>query len=85
MLVFSYGTLQHGFHNHHFMEKASKEGYVSKFAKNLIEIYRGRKEFLMKLIEDLKVKFDDEIVISFLEVLDSDKDEDIISAINSMS
>lgn len=69
----------------HFIEKATNENYVTKNARHIINLFKDRKEFVMKVIKDTVDKHGTAITVKFLEELDDVKDLEYIQAINAMS
>lgn len=69
----------------HFIEKAKNKDYVTKNARHIINLFKDRKEFVIKIIKDTSDIHGTEITLKFLEEFDENTENDYIQAINAMS
>ena len=69
----------------HFIEKAKEKNYIAKNARHVINLFKDRKEFVIKIIKDTIDVHGREAALKFLEEFDADKEGDYIQAINAMS
>lgn len=70
----------------HYIEKGKDQNYISKYATNVINIFKDRKEFIMTIVQGLTDTYGNTAAVKFLENLDyNDKTHmSIITAINHM-
>lgn len=71
----------------HFIEQSTKNiKYVEKNARHVINIFKDRKEFVIKIIKDTQDSCADKgVTLAFLQEFDSETETDYIQAINAMS
>ena len=69
----------------HFIEKAKQEAYVIKNARHIINLFKDRKEFVIKIIKDTSDIHGTGITLKFLEEFNADTESDYIQAINAMT